>query len=314
MQENLFKKRILFIGMPDFAIIALSKLNEHKVNIVGVVPPHKSDPTYNIMCDITKDYGYKLIEYNNSLNEIEFLNKIESLNADIGIVCSYNKLLPKDLLNKTKDGFINCHPALLPQYRGGNPYSHVIINNEKETGVTLHFMDEKFDTGNIISQYSIPIEKFETMGTLFNKLSFLFTDMLIETLKKYEQDSKLDSTPQAEGEYIYAPNIRDIKGENIINWNNDVNYIERFIRALNPFIGAITYYKSVGVKIHSAYVKSKKVKYTPGTICELDNHIGVAALDGIVYIKTLQVGSYFIGDALDFIRYINPKKGERFGY
>ena len=135
------------------ALVCLSKLVSDGFNIIGVVPPHKSDATYNLMCSFTKSVKLPLITYENSLDEIDFLHKIRQLNADIAVVCSYNKKFPPEFLKTVKVGFVNCHPSLLPQYRGANPYSHVIINDEKDTGVTLHFMDENFDSGNIILQH-----------------------------------------------------------------------------------------------------------------------------------------------------------------
>ena len=153
MTEKKYKKRILFIGMPDMALVCLSKLAAKGINIVGVVPPAKDDPTNKIMIDTAQNLGFDIIDYNISLSDKGFLQRIKNLNADLGVVASFNKRLPKELLQLTKDGFINLHPSKLPDYRGANPYSHVIINGEEESAITLHFMDENFDTGDIISQY-----------------------------------------------------------------------------------------------------------------------------------------------------------------
>ena len=115
-----------------------------------------------------------------------FINKIKILNADLAVVCSYNKKFSPQLLSAVKGGFVNVHPSLLPKYRGANPYSHVILNNEQETGVTLHFMDENFDTGNIIWQKKVPVAPNDTMGTIFNKLNFISAEMLSDFLKQAE--------------------------------------------------------------------------------------------------------------------------------
>ena len=313
--EKLFKHRILFIGMPDFGAIALERLVKENFNIVGVIIPHKSDPSHNYMKSCALSLNMNVIDYNETLKDDDFLNKLKNLNIDIGICCSYNKKFPKEFLNIPKNGIINCHPSLLPLYRGANPYSAVIINDEKETGITLHFMDENFDTGNIITQYTVPIDSNETMGTLFNKLNYLSCDVIVETLKKYEQTGKLDSTPQASGDYPYAPNINPAKADNYINWEKyDADSIERFVRALNPFIQAMSTYKGLSIRIHSAFAKNKKVKCKPGSICDINDYLGIATKDGVLYIKTLQIGTYLICDAKEFIRRFNPQKGERFGY
>ena len=180
-----YKKRVLFVGMPDMAIICLTKLIEAGINIVGVVPPHPQEQTFELMCSFASSLKLPIITYENRLDEIDFLHKVRQLNADIAVVCSYGKKFPPEFLKTVKDGFVNCHPSLLPEYRGANPYSHVIINNETQTGVTLHFMDENFDTGNIIAQTKVKIEPNETMGTLFNKMNFFCADFLIEFLSKY---------------------------------------------------------------------------------------------------------------------------------
>ena len=313
--EKLYKKRILFIGMPDFGSIALERLIKENFNIVGVIVPHKSDPSYNYMKSFALNLNANVIDYEETLKDNDFLNKLSNLDIDIAICCSYNKKIPKELLNIPKDGIINCHPSLLPLYRGANPYSAVIINDEKETGITLHYMDENFDTGNIITQYTVPIESNETMGTLFNKLNYLSCEIIVKTLKKYEEIGKLDSTPQAKGNYPYAPNINPAKADNYINWEKyDAYSIERFIRALNPFIQAMSTYKGLSIRIHSAFVKNKKVKCKPGSICDINDYLGIATKDGILYIKILQIGTYLICDAKEFIRRFNPQKGERFGY
>ena len=129
--ENKYKKRILFLGMPDMAIICLSKLVAEGFNIVGVVPPHFTEATYGLMCNFTKSLRLPLITYERTMDELDFIHKVRQLDADIAVVCSYNKKFPPELLKTVKGGFVNCHTSLLHDYRGANPYSNVIINNEK---------------------------------------------------------------------------------------------------------------------------------------------------------------------------------------
>lgn len=295
------------------ALICLQKLVNAGINIVGVVPPHKNNQTYGFFIQFAESLGLSIIDYNDSFKDPVFLNKIKLVEPDIAVVCSYNKLFPKEFLNTVKDGFVNIHPSLLPNYRGGNPYSHVIMNNEKETGVTLHFMDETFDTGDIISQHRTAIEKHDTMGTLFNRLNYIGADALFEALAYYEVNSMLPRTKQPEGEFIKAGLIDSRYGNTAIDWNKPAADIERFIRALNPFIIAITSYRGVFVKVFGASIQNKKVKHEPGTICHVRDTVGVACCEGILHIKSLQVGSYIVGDSKDFINIFGPKVGEKFG-
>lgn len=311
--EQKYQKRILFLGMPDMAIICLSKLVSDGYNIVGVVPPHRSEGTYDMMCGFTRSLKIPLITYENRLDEIDFIHKVRQLNADIAVVCSYNKKFPNELLKSVKGGFVNVHPSLLPDYRGANPYSNVLINDEKETGVTLHFMDENFDTGNIIAQKKVPIEKKETMGTLFNRMNFICAECLSEFLAHFEEDTNIVSVPQPQGEFKKAPSIDSTNMRCYINWGSDAVSIERFVRALNPFVSAMTNFRGVFLKVYSADWSPKKTKQEPGRICEVKNSLGVATGNGILYIKALQFGSYMICDSKDFIEKFKPQIGEKLG-
>ncbi len=307
-----YEKRILFIGMPDMALVCLHKLNEKGINIIGVVPPPKEDPTYSLMVNNAKSMGYELVEYEKNLNEKEFLNKIRNLNADLGVVASYNKKFPKELLRLPKDGFINLHPSKLPDYRGANPYSHVIINGEEESAITLHFMDEEFDTGDIISQYRFSLDLNETMGTLFYRTNEMCASMLYEALDYYESH-EFPRKPQPLGnEKKRAYALSFAKRNVFIDWNKSAVEIERFIRALNPFIGAVTMYKGYVVRINSAKIIKQKHHYAPGTIIEAKKNIKIACGKDIIMPECLQYGGFFISNAKEFIERVKLKKGDIF--
>ncbi len=305
-----YTKRILFIGMPDMALVCLHKLASKGINIVGVVPPAKNDPTNRLMVNTAQMYGLNIIQYDQKLNETAFLQKIKALNADLAVVASYNKKFPKELLELTKDGFINLHPSKLPDYRGANPYSHVIINGETESAITLHFMDENFDTGDIISQYKFGIDENETMGTLFIRTNEMCATMLYEALDYYET-KELPRKPQPVNKISKtAPALSYEKKNTFIDWSNSATEIERFIRGLNPFIGAITKYKNNILRINSAKVINKSHKMPPGSIYDANNTLKIACGEGILELESLQYGAYFISTGKDFSQRIKIKKGE----
>lgn len=291
-------------------LICMAKMVAEHVNIVGCVPPPKNDSTYKLFCNFANRLGMNVISYDNSVLDEDFVQKIEALEPDLGIVCSYCKLLPMEFLNIPKDGFINTHPSLLPKYRGGNPYSHVIINGEKETGVTLHIMDEHFDTGDIVAQQKVEVFNTDTMGTVFNRLNFLAADMILRFLIKYEKGEKIIRTPQPQGDFVKAPSIKSATEDVLINWNQPAVEIDRFIRALNPFINAGTRYRQNYLKVHTAYIENRDSGFYPGTIVSTDGDLGVATKKGIIHITVLQAGSYFIGEASEFIKLSNCKIGE----
>ncbi len=305
-----YLKRIIFIGMPDMALVCLNKLCAKGINIVGIIPPAKNEQTYNLMIETANRLKLNIIEYESKLTEQDFLSKVKDLDADLGVVASYNKKLPQELLKLTKDGFINLHPSKLPDYRGANPYSHVIINGEEESAITLHFMDEEYDTGDIISQYRFSIDINETMGTLFYRTNEMCASMLFEALDYYETH-QFPRKPQPKKKNLKKAETLSFEKKNIfINWNKTAEEIERFIRALNPFIGAITIYRGYILRINSAKVINKKHKYSPGTIIETKKSLKIACGEDILEIESVQYGGFFISSAQDFIERVNPKKGE----
>ena len=168
MDNKLYKKRVLIIGVPDMAYIGTDVLYNEEINIVGVLGPLKTHNTYDAFKNFIKARQLNFIEYDN-LNSPELHKTVSELKVDIAVVFSFNNKIPISFINLIKDGILNLHPSLLPQYRGGNPYSRVIMNGEKETGVTVHFMSENFDEGDIVAQIKCQLDENETMGTIFNK-------------------------------------------------------------------------------------------------------------------------------------------------
>lgn len=307
-----FKKRILFIGIPDMAYVCMDGLLAAGVNIVGVMGPKKDHSSYFPFKEFVETKRLNYILYD-ELDEPQLIQTIKDLNVDVAVVSSFNYKLPKVFLDAPKDGVINIHPSLLPKYRGGNPYSTVLINGENETGVTLHFMDENFDTGDIIIQQKVPIVEKETMGTLFNRLNYLGMELLVMTLREYEK-RVLPRRPQPKGEYILGKGIKE--HELFIDYSKSAENIERFIRALNPFILASTYFRSNFVKILAAeVVKDDAIKERRfGEIVKIDDErVYVATGDGFLAITALQFGTYLVGPCKNFIKLLKPEIGEVFG-
>ncbi len=293
------------------AYIGLDGLLMAGVNIVGVLGPKKDHNMYEAFRDYVLSRKLNFIEYD-ELDEPQLLQKIRDLNVDVAVVCSFNYKVPKVLMEATKDGFINVHPSMLPKYRGGNPYSRVIMNGETETGVTIHFMDEKFDTGDIIVQRPYHIHSKATMGTLFNELNVLGIELLLQVLQAYETN-ELPRIKQPQGDFISGKGLseRDI----FINYNRTAEEIERFIRALNPFILASTTFRGNLMKIMKAEVASDAfcIPHPAGTVAKIeDDKFFIATSKGLIVPTVLQFGSFFIGDSKDFIRIVNPKIGEEF--
>ena len=310
-QKAVFTKRVLFVGIPDMAFVCLDGLNFAGVNIVGVIGPKKDHYTYSNFKQFVAMRNLNYIEFDD-LKEDALLEQIKALNVDIAVVCSFNYKIPKVLLESVKDGFVNIHPSLLPQYRGANPYSHVIINDEKQTGVTLHFMDEGFDTGDIIVQEKLDISPRETMGTLFNRLNVIGLQLLLDVLANYEHKS-IPRVKQNKNKFIEGHNILD--EELYLDYSKTASELERFLRSLNPFFAVSTTFRKTMVRVYSAEVvtDAPKSDYPVGTIEYIkDDKFYIKTQDGLLAPSSLQFGSFFVGSAKEFIQILNLKVGEVF--
>ncbi len=304
------KLKIIFVGMPDMALVCLSNLLEKNFNIIAVVPPKKTHETYYFFKNFVLSKNLNLIDFNSSPNEDSCIEKIKNLNADIGVVCSYNYKLSKNFLSSTKMGYINCHPSLLPYYRGASPYFHIINNGEKISGITLHFMDENFDTGDIIYQKKFKLSNFETMGTLFNRTTYMLSDGLIEVLDRIQQKGKIERCPQKKDEsFIDAPKV---DGNFLIRWKSQsIDKIERLIRACNPFYNAYTTFRGVGFKIIQAKAITKEHNNPFGAIVQADNdNFIVSAKGGYLKIEIAKIGSWGIFSPREIYQIFTPKQGE----
>ena len=306
-----FKKRILFVGIPDMAYIGLDGLLMSGVNVIGVMGPKKSHNMYHEFKQFVFARRLNYIDYD-ELDEPQLLGKIRSLDIDAAVVCSFNYKIPKVLRESVKDGFINVHPSMLPKYRGGNPYSRVLMNGETETGVTIHFMDDNFDTGDIIAQKPYHIHSKATMGTIFNELNVLGVELLLQVLRNYEA-APLPRIKQPAGKFVSG---RGLSGNELsINYNKTAEEIERFVRALNPFILAETSFRGNMMKVMKVEVASDAfcVPHPAGTVAKIEeDKFFIAASKGLIAPVVVQFGSFFIGDCKDFIRIVNPKIGEEF--
>lgn len=290
------------------AVVCLNKLISLNMDIAAVVLPDKTNVSRESIANIAKKANINIIEYQNTPNEPEFINKVKELNCDIGVICSLNHKLCKELLESTKDGFINCHPSLLPKYRGANPYFHIINNGEKASGITLHFADESFDTGNIIIQENFPLMEKETMGMLFSRTNFMTADLLAKTLLRYQREGEIQSWPQGEGEYPTAPGL---KGDLFINWNDSIIKTERLIRASNPFFNVLTNFRGGYIRIVAGDYKIEKHNKTPGEITKATKDmLKIAAKDGFYMPNVIQAGTWGIYSIKEFIEKFNPREKE----
>ena len=255
------KKSIIFMGTPVFAVECLKKLIEQKFNILGVITStdKQRGRGRKISFSPVKEYALskniKIFQPPNLKSE-EFINKIKKLNADLFVVVAF-RMLPKILIDLPKEGSINLHASLLPNYRGAAPINWVIINGENNTGVTTFFINEKIDEGNIIDTKKITISENETAGSLHDKLIISGSKLLIESIKKIFT-KKIKVTQQKIGSNDKkAPKIT--KEFCQINLELKSTQLIRFIRGLSPYPGARIIQNNKIIKILNAN-SSKNIK------------------------------------------------------
>ena len=254
-------KKIIFMGTPMFAVPILKKLyqNGYQVSVVYTQPPKKSNrgqqlnisPVQGI--SETLGIGVRSPSYlNNNQEEINF---IKNLNADLAIVVAYGKIIPNEILNLTKKGFINIHASLLPKWRGAAPIQRSIMNLDKETGISIMQIINKLDAGPVSKNYKISISDNDNFLTLSEKLSSLASEKLLENIDDILED-KVTFYDQNNLEATYAKKI--LKSEGKINWNETGEEIIGKINGLNPIPGAWFIYNGERYKILKAELGNKK--------------------------------------------------------
>lgn len=251
--------KVIFMGTPDFAVGALDAIVEagHEVALVVTQEDKPKGRGKEIQFTPVKEaaikHGLEVYQPHRVKHE-EAVAKLREYNADVFVVAAYGQILSKELLDMPKYGCVNIHASLLPKYRGAAPIQWSIIDGEKVTGVTTQMMAEGIDTGDILDVIEVEIDKEETGGSLFDKLTVAGSEVILKTLKKLE-DGTVTRTPQDHSKSTYAKMLDKKLGN--IDFNMSAEAIERLIRGLNPWPSAYTMYKGKTLKIWKAEVIEK---------------------------------------------------------
>ena len=227
--------RVVFMGTPEFSVNVLDGLvhsNLVDVSLVVSQPDkevgRKKVLTPSKVSEYALENSLELLRPNNLKEEYA---SILEYDPDLIITCAYGKILPKELLLYPKLGAINVHASLLPRYRGGAPIEWSIINGDSETGITIMYMEESLDTGNIIHAKAIPIEDTDTLGTLSDKLSLLGADLLKFVLPKIQNGENFD-IPQRDEDATYVTKLT--REDETLDFTKTCKQVYDYIRALNP--------------------------------------------------------------------------------
>jgi len=283
--------KIVFMGTPDFSVPVLQRIIEDGYEVIGVVtqpdrpvgrkkvltpPPVKVEAL---------KHGIPVFQPE-KIRQEEELRKILSLEPDLIVTAAFGQILPKKLLDAPKYGCINVHASLLPELRGGAPIHYAIIQGKKKTGVTIMYMVEKLDAGDILTTVEVPITEEDNVGTLHDKLSAAGSKLLSETLPLL-LDGKLTSQPQIEEQATFASNIK--REQEKIDWSQTGEQIYNHIRGLNPWPVAFTTMEGQVVKIWRTEKVADSKRNEPGTIVKIEPDGLIVSTGNETAIKILEL-------------------------
>lgn len=274
---------VVFMGTPAFSAPILRMLHEEGYHVLAVVtqPDRPVGRKKVLTPPPVKEEAVRLglpVIQPEKLRGSEELQQIISLGADIIITAAFGQILPKELLEAPRLGCINVHASLLPQYRGGAPIHQAIIDGQDTTGVTIMYMAEKLDAGDIISQQGIVIEDTDHTGSMFEKLSEVGRELLKATLP-----SIIDGTnpriQQDESKVTYASNIS--REQERIDWSKEARTIYNQVRGLHPWPVAYTTFEDANFKIWWAQVGTTSNDREPGEVVAIHkDHFEIATGEG----------------------------------
>jgi len=286
------KLNIIFAGTPDFAANHLQALIAADFNVVAVYsqPDRPAGRGKKLTASAVKEVALAndiAVYQPENFKQSESIEQLAALDADLMIVVAYGLILPNSVLTTPRLGCLNVHGSLLPRWRGAAPFQRAIWAGDKETGVTIMQMDEGLDTGDMLKKVSCPIDAGETSASLYAKVAEQAPAVLIETIKQL-QAGQLTAQKQDENAATYAKKLS--KAEALIDWNDQAEFIDRCIRAFNPW--PISYFKWAGqvIKVHKATLVDKVSTATAGTILEVDKKgIQVATGQGVINLEVIQL-------------------------
>jgi len=217
------------------------------------------------------------------LKQPEAMERLRAWDPGLIVVAAFGQILRKEVLELPRFGCINVHASLLPRWRGAAPINAAILAGDEETGVTIMKMDVGLDTGPMLAKRSIRIKPDDTAGSVFQALSTLGADLLIETLPDYLA-GVLQPMPQPEEGATYASMMKKEDGR--LDFANDVNELERRVRAFNPWPGTFMEYDGTILKVHHAHVGEENAEVGQRLIVK--NQPAVGARGGILILDEVQ--------------------------
>ena len=298
------KLKVIFMGTPEFSVpILLGLINKYEVVLVVSQPDRKVGRKKEVKVTPIKEVcllnNIEVFQPTNIKLENE---KILSTECDIIITCAYGQIIPSEILSYPRLGCINVHGSLLPKYRGGAPIHHSIINGDSKTGITIMYMDKMMDSGDIISQSEIDILDSDNVDSLFNKMSHLGRDLLLDTMPSIIDGSN-DRVCQNIDEVSFGYNIT--REEELIDFCKSSREVFNQIRGLSSVPGAYTLLDGNVFKVYDSRIGTGSFEKC-GIITKIYNDgIGVSTADGEIILTKIKPFGKKMMLASDFILGIN---------
>ncbi|MBR6095188.1 MAG: methionyl-tRNA formyltransferase [Lachnospiraceae bacterium] len=304
--------KIVFMGTPDFAVGALRALFEagHEIVLCVTQPDKPKGRGKEMAFSPVKTEALRLgipVYQPVKIREPQAIEELKKYPADVFIVAAFGQILTADVLNMPKYGCINIHASLLPKYRGAAPIQWVILNGEKEAGVTIMQMDEGLDTGDMLLSDRIELSADETGDSLHDKLADMGARLIVEALEKLNK-GELKAVPQPDGPLFYAKMLKKEMG--LLDFTKSAAELERTVRGLYSWPGAYTYCKGKVLKVIKAgsALDGAINNAAPGTVVKVTKEaIYVQCADGLLRIdevkpeakKAMSVHDFLLGNKIE---------------
>jgi methionyl-tRNA formyltransferase len=309
--------RVVFMGTPEFAVRALDALIQSEHEIVGVFaqPDEPAGRGRSVVSPPVKKLAMQhrlTVHQPPSLRGSCELDRLSSLRPDLVVIAAYGKILPESFLQVPPRGCLNIHASLLPRHRGPSPIAAAILAGDEMTGVTIMVVTKVMDTGPVLTQRQTPILPHDTTGSLFQRLSGLGAELMMETLPQW-LDGKLTPQPQDNDRATYCKMMA--KEDGLIDWNRPAVELWRRVRAFQPWPGCYTTWQGRTVKIIEAVPLSGEG--TPGLVTAMTHEprapVGVHTGEGVLGLAQVQLegkramsGAEFVRGQRDFIGALLP--------
>ena len=297
-----------FVSKPLISL--LSSSNEHELLGLITNPDKATGRGMNILPNELASWGMS-----NGINVLKPIGRdnlkdvIKTLNPEIVITIAYGQIIPEDLLNLPKYGWINVHFSSLPRWRGAAPVQWAILSSDTESGVTVFKLDKGMDTGPVYLTKTVSIYPNETTELLLTRLSNIGANLAIQSLAVIQ--SGTEPVAQLNSGVTLAPKIT--KNDGKINWHENTSEIFNRYRALAGNPGIWTLLGEVRLKIDSLDISNRTEKLSPSEVLISDEHLLVGANNGVIEIKTITPAGRSQMSAAEFIRGLPNRSGLKLG-